>query len=408
MQVVEIGKTEEGRPHLAAIVTAPENFAKLDRYKQISQQLHRRARHHRSAGARAREGRQGGRLDRRRPARDRSGRRAPADGDRLSACQPHRRGDHAHPARRDRRRRARQSRRHADGVEVLHADRGADAAPHLQPAALREVRRARQQPRLLHVEHEGIPEHEQAHVLGVAAADHVQPSPVRPGRHGDLLAAVPRSVQLQLRSDDRHRPRHGRRGDAPPLPAGREARLHDALRRDLFDVVERRPAHDGLLPEHHRPADRDHRQPDAVADSGDAEHRSCRAAICRRRSRRSSGISASRSTTRSPRTTRCSTSRRATRISSSTTSTRWASNQIERGSRDHWTISNEDMVRLQAAIAPPAPAGGSGGRRRRTRRRARRCPGRSAGGCQTAGGDARRRRRRPRRAGIAWRRTTRC
>ncbi len=41
MQVVEIGKTEEGRPHLAAIITAPENFAKLDRYKQISQQLHK-------------------------------------------------------------------------------------------------------------------------------------------------------------------------------------------------------------------------------------------------------------------------------------------------------------------------------------------------------------------------------
>ena len=41
MQVVEIGKTEEGRPHLAAIVTAPENFKQLDRYKQISQQLHR-------------------------------------------------------------------------------------------------------------------------------------------------------------------------------------------------------------------------------------------------------------------------------------------------------------------------------------------------------------------------------
>jgi hypothetical protein len=40
MQVIEIGKTEEGRPHLAAIITAPENFAKLDRYKQISQQLH--------------------------------------------------------------------------------------------------------------------------------------------------------------------------------------------------------------------------------------------------------------------------------------------------------------------------------------------------------------------------------
>jgi hypothetical protein len=41
MQVIEIGTSEEGRPHLAAIITAPENFAKLDRYKQIAQQLHR-------------------------------------------------------------------------------------------------------------------------------------------------------------------------------------------------------------------------------------------------------------------------------------------------------------------------------------------------------------------------------
>src|SRR5438046_7748719 len=41
MQVFEIGKTEEGRPHLAAVITAPENFAKLERYKQIAQQLHR-------------------------------------------------------------------------------------------------------------------------------------------------------------------------------------------------------------------------------------------------------------------------------------------------------------------------------------------------------------------------------
>ena len=40
MQVFEIGKTGEGRPHLAAIVTAPENFAKLARYKEISQRLH--------------------------------------------------------------------------------------------------------------------------------------------------------------------------------------------------------------------------------------------------------------------------------------------------------------------------------------------------------------------------------
>lgn len=39
MQVVEIGKTSEGRPHYAAIITAPENFSKLARYKDISMRL---------------------------------------------------------------------------------------------------------------------------------------------------------------------------------------------------------------------------------------------------------------------------------------------------------------------------------------------------------------------------------
>jgi hypothetical protein len=41
MRVFEIGKTAEGRPQLAAIVTAPANFAKLDRYKEIAQRLAR-------------------------------------------------------------------------------------------------------------------------------------------------------------------------------------------------------------------------------------------------------------------------------------------------------------------------------------------------------------------------------
>src|ERR1041384_1144726 len=39
MKVIEIGKSGEGRPQLAAIITAPENFAKLERYRQISKQL---------------------------------------------------------------------------------------------------------------------------------------------------------------------------------------------------------------------------------------------------------------------------------------------------------------------------------------------------------------------------------
>ena len=39
MVVQEIGKTSEGRPHLMAIVTSPENHRNLHRYKQISQRL---------------------------------------------------------------------------------------------------------------------------------------------------------------------------------------------------------------------------------------------------------------------------------------------------------------------------------------------------------------------------------
>src|ERR671937_537244 len=39
MQVFEIGKTAEGRPQLAAVVTAPENFRNLARYKEIARKL---------------------------------------------------------------------------------------------------------------------------------------------------------------------------------------------------------------------------------------------------------------------------------------------------------------------------------------------------------------------------------
>ena len=39
MIVQSIGKTAEGRDQLMAIITAPENFKKLDRYKDISLRL---------------------------------------------------------------------------------------------------------------------------------------------------------------------------------------------------------------------------------------------------------------------------------------------------------------------------------------------------------------------------------
>jgi len=39
MKVVEIGKTAEGRPQLMAIITSPENFRKIERYREISRKL---------------------------------------------------------------------------------------------------------------------------------------------------------------------------------------------------------------------------------------------------------------------------------------------------------------------------------------------------------------------------------
>ena len=39
MKLVEIGKTAEGRTMLMAIITAPENHKKLDRYKEIARRL---------------------------------------------------------------------------------------------------------------------------------------------------------------------------------------------------------------------------------------------------------------------------------------------------------------------------------------------------------------------------------
>src|SRR5262245_20601750 len=39
MELVDLGKTEEGRSQWVAIVTAPENFQRLQRYKDISRRL---------------------------------------------------------------------------------------------------------------------------------------------------------------------------------------------------------------------------------------------------------------------------------------------------------------------------------------------------------------------------------
>jgi hypothetical protein len=39
LHVIDMGKTAEGRPMLLGIITAPANYAKIDRYKEISARL---------------------------------------------------------------------------------------------------------------------------------------------------------------------------------------------------------------------------------------------------------------------------------------------------------------------------------------------------------------------------------
>ena len=164
-----------------------------------------------------------------------------------------------------------------DGMELVsdwymrNSDQ-TEARDQLDPAALPEVHRPRQQPRLLHVGAARVDQHEPPAVSRVVPADHVQPPPDRADRHGAVRAAVPRSGQLRLPPAGRDRARRGRRGDAQPLRRREQAGRDDAPRLQLLDVVERRAAHHGLLPQHDRAAHREHRPPDA--DGGGLRARS--------------------------------------------------------------------------------------------------------------------------------------
>ena len=197
----------------------------------------------------------------------------------------------------------------------------------------------------------------------MAAADHVQPSSERPGRNGDLLAAVPRSVQLQLRSDDRHRPRHGRRARCTTASCRKGSRAsrcaparsystwwNGGLRTTAYfqNII-------GLLTEiignptpSQIPATMNTILPRADLPSPIAPQEW--------KFRQSIDYSV---------TANYAVLDLASRYKDQFLYNiyKMGSNQIERGSRDHWTISNEDMVRLRAAVAPrrqrrpPAAAG---------------------------------------------------
>ncbi len=133
---------------------------------------------------------------------------------------------------------------------------------------------------------------------GVVPADHVQPSPDRPGRHGDVRAAVPRSVQLQLRSARPGAARPRRRGDAQPLRRRRQAGRDEppgASYSTWWNGGLRTTAYFhnmiGLLTETIG-------NPTPMTIPFMPSNASCRTRACTARSRRRRGTSASRSTTR--------------------------------------------------------------------------------------------------------------
>ena len=225
------------------------------------------------AGARAGEGGQGGRLDRRRPARHRDARRAAARPDGLPDGQPHRRGDDAVP-----RRRASSCSSTPTRTATISsptgtcATRSRSSAALAEPAAaLPEVHRPRQQPRLLRLDAGRDREHQPRALPRVVPADSLQPPPERPGRarsSGRRRCATPTTTTsircsiLGLQAlGTAHAHAAGGRG---------QARRDDGVGRRVRRLVERRHPQHRQLPQHHRDPDRDDRQPDADADSARA------------------------------------------------------------------------------------------------------------------------------------------
>ena len=289
-----------------AIVSSPENLQKLDRYKDISRRL-ALAEGLTDDQARALAARgQGRRLDRWRTARQRSARRAATDRDGLSARQPFRRGDAALPARRDRPGGARQSRRSRARRQLVHA-RARSAARARSPAFRARTRSTsgtttiatstcRRQAETINMNRvlykEWFPQ---------IVYDHHQTGPA-----GTVMFAPPFRDPFNYVFD-------------PLIPVGIDlvgAAMHARFaaegkpgvtmrtRIELLDVVERRPADDGVLPQPDWAAHGNHRRPDADRNPVRARPAAAERRSAVSRSRRSAGSSASRSTTRSRRIAR--------------------------------------------------------------------------------------------------------
>ena len=204
MTLVDIGKTAEGRSQWMAIITSPENHRKLERLKTIARRLAlaEDVSTEAEAQALAAEGKAVVWIDGGLHANETLGAQQLIE----TVYQLVSRNDaeltrilddvvmlavHANP----------------DGHDLVAnwylRERDPPQALARRPApALPEVRGSRQQPRLLHERACRVGEHEPGDVPRVVPADRVQPPPDGADRHGDVRAALPRSVQLRVRPAD--------------------------------------------------------------------------------------------------------------------------------------------------------------------------------------------------------------
>jgi hypothetical protein len=195
MKLVEIGKTEEGRPQWMAVITSPENQKKLAHYKEIARRLATaEGLTDDEAHALAHEGKAVVWIDGGLHASEVLGAAQLMEFvyEMVSRNDPETLrilndvvilAVHANP----------------DGMELVSNwyMREADAKKRSTQNVPR-LWQARQQPRFLHVQHEGIDEHEPYPLYGVVPADHVQPSSDGTRGRGDVRASIPRSFQLQF------------------------------------------------------------------------------------------------------------------------------------------------------------------------------------------------------------------
>ena len=367
MQVVEIGKTEEGRPHLAAIITAPENFKQLERYKQISQQLHRaRGISEEQARALAKEGKAVVWFD--------GGLHA------TEVVGAHQLIETVYTlvSRNDE-----ETNRILRDVIIV--------AVHANPDGMQMVSKCYMQnpdpqqrrtcsPRL-YEKYAGHDNNRDFYMSNTRESQNMNKMMYwewlpqimynhhQSGPAGTVIFSPPFRDPFNYNFD-------------PMIVTGLDmvgAAMHHRFLQEgkpgftmrsgaiVLDVVERRPADDGVFPEHHRPAHRDHRQPDARTDSGEHGHhpaaRDLPAPIVPQEWKFRQSIDYSV-------TANYAVFDLASRYKDQFLYNiyKMGSNQIERGTRDSWTITNEDMERLRASL--PAAAGRrTGGWSRRTRRR---------------------------------------